>query len=104
MPGNEQRMRRTALFHLAAMLTLVSGSQIDARPNSQDVSPEVLKKLIEQLGDDNFDKRQEASQRLEKIGKPALTALKQAAQEHADPEVKSRAADLVRHIEKELRG
>jgi WD40 repeat protein len=97
-------MRRTAVFHLAALLTLADGSRIGARPDSQDVSPQMLKQLIEQLGDDDFDKRQQASQRLGKIGQPALAALKQAAQGHTDPEVKSRAADLVRLIEKELRG
>jgi hypothetical protein len=104
--GDENQMRRTLFIHLAALLLLVHGNRIDARPDSktQDVSPEALKKLIEQLGDDDFDKRQQASERLGRIGKPALKALEEAARDHVDPEVRSRAAELVRRIDRELRG
>jgi WD40 repeat protein len=97
-------MRLTVLFLLAALLALADSGQIGAHPDSQNVSPDVLKKLIEQLGDDDFHKREEASQRLGKIGQPALAALKRAVQEHPDAEVRSRAADLVRRMDNELRG
>ncbi len=99
-------MPRTAFLNLAALLLLAHDSRIDAHPDTkpQHVSPGALKKLIDQLGDDEFVKREEASERLGKIGKPALEALKQAAREHADAEVKSRAAELVRRIDRDLRG
>jgi WD40 repeat protein len=94
----------TALLNLATLLLL--GYGVDARSDSEPeaVSPNVLKKLIEQLGHDDFVKREEATKGLRKIGPPALKALKQVAKEHADAEVRSRAAELVQGIETELRG
>jgi WD40 repeat protein len=63
-----------------------------------------IDKWIERLGDDEFSRREEASRHLEKLGEAALKALRKAAKEHASAEVRSRAAELVRQIEKELRG
>jgi WD40 repeat protein len=47
--------------------------------------------LIKQLGDDDFDQREAASKELQAIGKPALRALRDAAADSADPEVRQRA-------------
>src|SRR5947209_5136475 len=54
--------------------------------------------LIVQLGHDDFKVREEASTRLAKIGKPALSSLKQALSS-GDPEVQSRAEMLIKRIE-----
>jgi WD40 repeat protein len=67
-------------------------------------SAEEIKKLIEQLGDDDFETRETASKKLFQISEPALAALRKAAEKHNDPEIKARSAQLVARIEKELSG
>src|SRR5688572_24062329 len=58
---------------------------------------ETLKRLVRELGDNNFAVREAASQRLRDIGQPALQALKRAAA--ADNlEVSRRAEKLVQAI------
>ena len=69
---------------------------------AQDVAPPAdgeIAKLVLQLGDADFGTREAASRRLGEIGKPALDALKEAA-DGADAEIRTRAAALVRRIEK----
>ncbi len=55
--------------------------------------------LIARLGDPDFHVRQQATQRLKEIGKPALPALKQALGA-TDPEVQLRAQTLIDAIER----
>jgi hypothetical protein len=57
--------------------------------------------LIHQLGSDQFHQRQAATRALLKVGEPALGALRQAAIQDRDVEVRSRAARLVLAIEKQ---
>ncbi|HVS39650.1 MAG TPA: WD40 repeat domain-containing protein [Gemmataceae bacterium] len=57
---------------------------------------------IGQLGDDDFDKREEASQKLAAIGEPALPALQEAAEKEANPEARSRAGKLAEAIAKSV--
>ena len=57
---------------------------------------------IERLGDDDFNKREEASRKLEEAGEAALPALREAAEKHADAEVRSRAAKIAAAIGKAL--
>jgi WD40 repeat protein len=93
-------MRVVNLTITAWLLTAASfGTRVHADP----VPQPAIAKLIEQLGDDDFDKREDASRRLEKIGEPALEALRDAAETHSDTEVRCRATVLVRRIEKSLR-
>ena len=69
---------------------------------AQDVAPPAdgeIAKLVLQLGDADFGTREAASRRLGEIGKPALDALKEAA-DGADAEIRTRATALVRRIEK----
>jgi hypothetical protein len=61
--------------------------------------PDDVKKLIEQLGDNAYAKREAAAAELKEIGKPALAALKQAISRNEDPEVVARAQALVKRIE-----
>jgi hypothetical protein len=54
--------------------------------------------FVEQLGSDKFDEREKATKELDKIGAPALDALRKAARGD-DPERKRRAQDLIKKIE-----
>jgi hypothetical protein len=56
-----------------------------------------IDRLVKQLGDEEFDRREAASQRLSRIGEPALTHLRRAERD-PDLEVRKRAATLVRLI------
>ena len=62
-------------------------------------SNDEISRLVVQLGDPDFETRETASRRLGEIGKPALDALKEAAN-GPDAEIKTRATALVRRIEK----
>ena len=50
---------------------------------------------ITKLGDDDFDERQKAADLLGAIGKPALLALVRASVLNGDPEIRSRASQIV---------
>jgi hypothetical protein len=65
---------------------------------TQPASTEV-RKLIDQLGDSEYPKREEAAKKLKAIGKPAVPALKQAIAANEDAEVVSRAQALLKRIE-----
>ncbi|HWY85086.1 MAG TPA: hypothetical protein VNX28_00085, partial [Gemmataceae bacterium] len=64
----------------------------------RDGEPAPIAQLITQLGSDSFADREKATKELEKIGTPALDALRKATQGD-DPERKRRAAQLVSKIE-----
>jgi uncharacterized protein (TIGR03067 family) len=52
--------------------------------------------LIRQLGNEQFVRREAASKELERIGEPALPALRQAAAASQDPEIVRRAEQIIR--------
>jgi hypothetical protein len=58
-----------------------------------------IDKLIEQLGSGSYQEREAATKALDLIGIPALEKLRQATQSD-DAEIKRRATDLVKRIEK----
>jgi WD40 repeat protein len=62
------------------------------------VDEKAIKDLINQLGDDSFEKREEAGKQLLTVGEPALNLLKQAVKDTKDAEVRQRAGELVRAI------
>jgi tetratricopeptide (TPR) repeat protein len=66
-----------------------------ASGSSDKPKAEEIKKLIEQLGNKEFSKRESASKRLETIGKPAVDPLRDAFQKSKDPEVRRRASQLI---------
>src|SRR5205085_5407297 len=55
--------------------------------------------LIRQLGDDAFDKREQAQKKLAAIGEPALEMLSKAVKESTDVEVRTRGLAVLREIE-----
>jgi hypothetical protein len=74
------------LILLALGCSAVSAAETDV---------EKIDRLIRQLGNAEFEKRQAASEELEKIGKPALEALRKALKDTKDAEVQARAKTLV---------
>jgi hypothetical protein len=68
-------------------------------PVAADNDADKIDQLIEQLGSGAFKDRESATKALDAIGAPALEKLRKAA-ESEDLEIKRRAADLVKRIEK----
>ena len=58
-----------------------------------------LKKLIHDLGADEFSVREKATQALSEIGRPALPALREALQQSTDAEVRQRARRVMDSIQ-----
>ena len=63
-----------------------------------------IDRLVKQLGDDQFTRRMQAKKDLERIGAPALGALKKAAESAGDPEVRNAARALVEAFEQKNSG
>jgi uncharacterized protein (TIGR03067 family) len=64
----------------------------------KEMETERIARLVKQLGDDAFAKREDASRELDGIGEPALPALRKAAASGDDPEIRWRAGKLVSGI------
>jgi len=75
-----------------------AADQTAATENSPKVAADQIDRLIEQLSSENFADREKARKELDRIGAPALDALRRAAR-NGDAEQKTRAADLVKTIE-----
>jgi uncharacterized protein (TIGR03067 family) len=79
---------------VVAIVFLAVPAGIIGDPPSEPVADRVAR-LIEQLGHDQFAKREAASKELDAIGEPALDALRKAAASDRDPEIRSRAGRIV---------
>jgi hypothetical protein len=94
-------VRRVAIVILIGFFATLAGSaaraELTAAPTTAPAGDEV-QSLVAKLGDADFRIRRDASNRLREIGVAALPALKQAA-EDGNPEVRSRAAQIVRTLE-----
>src|SRR3954453_24249902 len=66
-------------------------------------TPAEIRRLVTQLGSDQFAEREAASRRLEAIGEPALPALRKATA-NQDPEVRRRAGQVIPAIHVRLFG
>ncbi len=66
-----------------------------------DADTRLLDKLVRQLGDEDFDRREQAERAITAMGRPALDRLAQARRD-ADPEVSRRAALIAADIRKKL--
>lgn len=82
-----------------AILTMVlgTGAAVFAMQPQDEAK---IREAIRGLGSENFEEREKAAAELRKSGAPALEALKKAADESDDPEVRARAKRLVQEIEK----
>jgi len=86
------------LAGIAAILFMVLPWAAAESPLGKD-APVPAGRLIQQLGDANPVVREKATQALEALGAAAIPALRRAT-DHADPEVRRRAAALLAAIEK----
>jgi hypothetical protein len=80
---------------LALILALQTGTL--AEDSSRKKGKTQIDRLIEQLGDDDFDVREDATRKLEKLGQPALGPLREALGS-SDLETRRRAARLIERI------
>jgi hypothetical protein len=94
-------MRTRSLLPLAALGLCVLAAPAAAADKAEKADATRIAKLIEQLGNDDFDEREKASTGLDALGEPALDALRQAVKS-TDAEVRKRAETLVGKIEKRL--
>ena len=79
-----------ALPVIACLLTgPVSASAADADP------PDVVAGLIDALGSNSYQRREAAGQKIAEVGEPALPALRAAAKNNDDAEIRYRAQRLV---------
>ena len=91
-------MRVLACVSAVGVVFLAAGfSDLNGGPH-KDVAPERLARLIKQLGDGAFAKREAASKELEAIGEPALSALREAAASNNDIEIRRRADKIAKDI------
>jgi hypothetical protein len=90
-------------MHRAVVLLLVIGLGMLALPSgaAEPVDAAHIKKLIEQLGSDDFADREKATASLDTMGEPALEELRKARLS-SDNEVRRRSEDLVKKIEKRV--
>jgi hypothetical protein len=91
------RLRPVRLFlpcGLALLTFAAPRLPADDRPTPPDVF-----QLVERLGSNDFAERDSAARELERVGAPALAALRQAAAGQ-DPEARRRATELVRRVER----
>jgi formylglycine-generating enzyme required for sulfatase activity len=87
------KLIRRVCVVLAAALMVVGGSA-----SLVAAEPAELPDLIARLGDNLFANREAASKQIEKLGEPALPALRRAAAKAEDIEIRGRAQQLVRII------
>ncbi|HVS34583.1 MAG TPA: HEAT repeat domain-containing protein, partial [Gemmataceae bacterium] len=90
-------MIKTFPLAVVCCFLLAAAIRADAPPAEPPIDPAVAK-LVEQLGDNDFRVREEASRRLKAIGLPALPALRKALT-CPDAEVRRRANELVPALE-----
>ena len=89
-------MRQSSLHWLLVAMLLVPGfAAADEQPLKNDEGS--IKKLIEELGADEFATRENATEQLSKIGLPAYKAVETAVQ-HPDREVRYRAERVLGRI------
>ncbi len=91
---------KTSILAGGLFLALVSLSraQAPAAKPADPVADPSAKAWVEQLGDADYRKRDEATRALERLADKALSALR-AGRKHADPEVRRRANELATAVE-----
>ena len=64
-------------------------------PTADDALLAEIDKLIEQLGNEDFERREESTRRLNAIGFPALKKLRNVLEESKDPEIRNRVRQIL---------
>jgi HEAT repeat protein len=92
------------MIMIAVLLLCLFSIDLDQDQAASALKPglaEEIKTLIRQLGDDNFKTRENASQRLQELGRPAIPALREAARD-PDAEVRQRATRIIEAVQTSL--
>lgn len=91
--------------HLLGWIHLYSATAQNNNSSKKDRATEreepgamAIKKLIQQMGSPNSAERDASMKRLESIGKPALSALREAANNNDDAEIRRRAQRLIERL------
>src|SRR5260370_7755708 len=90
-------MRHFALACVAAGLFLAHGTSAASGPEK--AAPQHIADLVARLGDEEFAAREAATAELERIGEPALPALRQAIATSDDLEIRHRAEGIVEEMD-----
>ena len=92
-------MKLTAAAVFLMVMGLAAAARADERKTAAPADPAKIAELIRQLESDKYDDRQDATRQLDEIGKPALEALKKAADNGATLDLRTRAERLIASIE-----
>jgi hypothetical protein len=94
-------LRARRVFWAAGLTLVLIPVARGVQPAPGDKAPDAaaIQKLIRQLGSAKFAERQAASARLEAIGEPAVSALREAARDGDNLELRQRAGMLADRIE-----
>ncbi len=93
---NQPRYIGLRTIRIAGMGIVLAG--VLATLAGEPASPARIAQLVRQLGDPDFQKREQASQELEAVGEPALPLLRKAAQTSNDAEIRHRAYAIARAV------
>src|SRR5262245_6493446 len=74
------------------------GQQTAENSRKKESDEKTIRKLIVDLGDNSFEKREAADKSLFELGRPALPWLRKAVTDASDLEARERAAKLVRTL------
>jgi HEAT repeat protein len=74
---------------------------VGAIPKTPEAPADEVAKLIQQLGDNDYNRREEASKRLAAMGRPAMAALRASLQSE-DAEVRLRSRQIIDRIQTSL--
>ena len=94
-----------ALLALAFSTLLLNAvfSDEDHKQAPATATPADIEQLIKQLGSDDVDKREAASQALEAVGEPVMSALRKTATTDGDAEIRKRADKVVNALLQQYR-
>jgi HEAT repeat protein len=95
MIHTNDRSRRGLILLLSVLLGCHLAGPTGHAREAKGKQEALISKLIDQLGDESFDKREAAQARLKEIAEPAAEALLQASKQHPDLEVRYRAGKLL---------
>jgi len=85
LPLSVVRVSSDLLVSAAGIVLMAATAALPATPPTD----EVIGRLIRQLGNDEFEKSEEANKELETIGEPAFAALRKAAASSDDVEIRT---------------
>jgi uncharacterized protein (TIGR03067 family) len=79
---------------VVGILLVAQGATLGA-DSGKKKEAEKIARLVAQLGDDDFEKREAASKKLDSIGEPAVSALRKAVATSPDTEIRRRAETII---------